>query len=112
MLFISPMLATRPEDARRIASPHFIAELELDGQRAQLHVGEAIRRGVMPEHRVPPEKERHPGLEGRQLFSQRRRVRDRPRRLEGRDPAVRDRKGKMVDGLIAAHLEKPCATRS
>ena len=38
MPFIPPMLATRPEDPRRLADPRYSAEPKLDGQRAQLHV--------------------------------------------------------------------------
>jgi bifunctional non-homologous end joining protein LigD len=38
MPFISPMLATRLEDPRRLADPRCSAEPKLDGQRAQLHV--------------------------------------------------------------------------
>jgi len=37
-VFISPMLATRLEDPRRLADARYIAEPKLDGQRAQLHV--------------------------------------------------------------------------
>ena len=37
-VFIPPMLATRLEDPRRLADARYIAEPELDGQRAQLHV--------------------------------------------------------------------------
>jgi len=35
MSFIAPMLATRLEDPRRLADPHYIAETKLDGQRVQ-----------------------------------------------------------------------------
>ena len=38
MPFISPMLATRLEDPRRLADLCYSAEPKLDGQRAQLHV--------------------------------------------------------------------------
>ncbi len=40
MPFIPPMLATRLDDPRRLADPHYSAEPKLDGQRAQLHVRE------------------------------------------------------------------------
>ena len=36
--FISPMLATRLEDPRRLVDPRYSAEPKLDGQRAQIHV--------------------------------------------------------------------------
>ncbi len=38
MPFVPPMLATRLEDLRRLADPHYSAEPKLDGHRAQLHV--------------------------------------------------------------------------
>ena len=44
----------------------------------------AVRRRVLPQHRLPAEQERHPRRQGRQLLPPRRRVRDRHRRLEGR----------------------------
>ena len=44
----------------------------------------AVRRRLLPEHRLPAEQERHPRRQGRRLLPQRRRVRDRARRLEGR----------------------------
>ncbi len=43
MPFITPMLATRLEDPRRLADQRYIAEPKLDGQRAQV-MSARIRR--------------------------------------------------------------------
>ena len=78
--------------------------LAKQGKRVAV-VERRIHRRLVPEHRLPAQQEHHPQRQGRLLFFRSEEFGISKENVRINMAAVRERKRKMVDGLVQMHLD-------